>query len=188
LENNKLILEQYISEKADSMSEIPIFRNNALLMTNFQNSHPDLKQMRAIHDSYVKQCDSIKNCDSEYKKIIKQQHSASTSEERMSINGKIPQVNERLYKENKQFEDLSDKAKAMLHKINLAMLKQMLIEFQAKGELVPVNFIANKNLKRYKQNFTVTENTNKLVSLHELYRKTFEKEFAQKNENKDSIK
>jgi hypothetical protein len=188
LENNKLILEQYISEKTDSMSEIPLFRNNTLLMTNFQDSHPDFKQMRAIHDFYIKQCDSIKNCDSEYKKLNKQLNSATTSEETMNIHLKINQINERLSRENKQFKELTNKAKALNHKAHLAMLKLMLIEYQASGILVPVNFMAHTNLMRYQNNFTVAENMNKLKALHELYHATFEKEFAQKNEKKDSIK
>jgi len=188
LENNKLILNQYISEKTDSMSPVPIFRNNDLLMTNFQNSHPDLKKMRDLHDSYVKQRDSIQTNDPEYKKLLKQEKSASTFEERANINVKLRQFNEQLYKENKQFNELSDKVVMMQHKTNLAILKQMLSEYQAKGELVPVNFIAPANLKRYENNFTVKENQNKIEVLHQLYRKTFENEYSQKDGKKDSIK
>lgn len=179
LENNKLILNQYIAEQTDSTKNIPIFGISVSLVNNFQNKHADIKSMRDNYELVRKQQDSIKNKDPEYKKINKT-YIESSFEEKRKLEGKFNQIYNRLCKENLRFKELVDKGNTLLYKTNYAILVQMANEYELKGEVLPTSFIPSEDLYRYTNNIKVRENTNKLNILNLLYRKVLENELKLK--------
>ena len=52
LENNYLILNEYIKEQCDTTSNIPIQNFSRKLVTDFQNKHQDLKELKDEFDKY----------------------------------------------------------------------------------------------------------------------------------------
>lgn len=59
LENNKIILSEYIKEQCDSTSCIPIYNLGGKLINDFQNSHKELKVLKEEYDLNVKAIDKI---------------------------------------------------------------------------------------------------------------------------------
>ena len=187
LENNKYILNEYIKEQSDTTSNIPIQNFSGKLVTDFQNNHQDLKDLKDEFEKNTKAIDEIKYSDSEYRKY-RENFVGSTGDERKKQEGIYHKIYNRLYKSNKKFKELIDENKKTLAKLNYSTLVQMTAEYHQRGEILSTKFIPYSDLYRYKELSTVKENQNKIDILNSLYKKILEKEFRLKYNISDSIK
>jgi|GEM_PF-4868789 len=187
LENNKLILNEYIKEQCDTTSYIPIQNFSRKLVADFQNNHQDLKELKDEFDKNTKAIDEIKNSYSEYRKY-RENFVGSTGDERKKQEAIYRNIYSRLYKSNKKFKELNDTNRKTLAKLNYLTLVQMTADYHRREEILSTKFIPYSDLYRYKELSTVKENQNKIDILNGLYKKILEKEFRLKYNISDSIK
>lgn len=187
LENNKIILSEYIKEQCDSTSCIPIYNLGGKLINDFQNSHKELKVLKEEYDLNVKAIDKIKYRDSEYRKY-RENYVGSSGEARKKQEAIYRSIHNRLYKSNENFKALSDKNRKILSRLNYLTLVQIATEYHHKGEVLPTRFIPYTDMSRYKELSKVKENQKKIDALNMIYRKVIEKEFQEKYNVNDSIK
>lgn len=186
-ENNKIILSEYIKEQCDSTSCIPIYNLGKKLISDFQNSHKELKVLKEEYDLNVKAIDKIKYRDSEYRKY-RENYVGSSGEARKKQEAIYRSIHNRLYKSNENFKALSDKNRKILSRLNYLTLVQIATEYHHKGEVLPTRFIPYTDMSRYKELSKVKENQKKIDALNTIYRKVIEKEFQEKYNVNDSIK
>lgn len=187
LDNNKLILNEYIKELCDTTSNIPIQNLSRKLVTDFQNNHPNLKELKDEFDKTVKEIDLIKYQDPEYRKY-RVNYVGSTGEERKRQEEIYRTIFNRLNRDNKKFKELNIKSKPIFCKLNYLTLVQMVSEYHERGEILPTNFIPFPELYRYKEMTKVKENQKKMDILNSLYKKILERELRLKYNINDSIK
>lgn len=187
LENNHLILNEYIKEQCDTTSNIPIQNLSRKLVTDFQIKHSNLKELKDKFDKNIKGIDSIKNKDAEYMKY-RGNYVASTGAERTKQTVIYWNIYNRLNRDNKKFKELNTNNKPIISKLNYLTLVEMTAEYQEKKEILPTNFIPYPELRRYLDLTKVKENQKKLDILNSLYKKILEKELRTKYNISDSIK
>jgi hypothetical protein len=187
LENNKLILNEYIKEQCDTASNIPIHSISRKLVPDFQNSHPNLRVLKDEFEKNTKAVDEIKHSDSEYQKY-RVDYVRSTGDERKKQEAIYFDICSRLSKTNNEFKTLNDRNKKVLSKLNYLTLLQMTAEYHQRGEVLSIKFIPYEDLWRYKEITKVKENQKKIDILNGLYKKVLEKELRLKFNISDSIK
>ena len=187
LENNKLILNEYIKEQCDTSSNIPIHAMNRKLVADFQNNHHDLKALKVEYEKNTKAIDEIKNSDSEYQKY-RVNYVRSTGDERKKQEAIYFDIYNRLNISNTKFKELNDRNRKILSKLNYLTLVQMTAEYHQRGEILSTRFIPYSDSYRYKELSKVRENQNKIDILNRLYKKILEKELRLKYNISDSIK
>ncbi len=187
LENNYLILTAYIKEQCDTISNIPIQNISQKLVANFQNKHPDLKELKDEFDENTKAIDKIKQSDAEYRKY-RVNFVGSTGDERKKQEAIYRTIYNRMYKSNKKFKALNDTNRKILGKLNFSTLVRMTDDYHQRGEILSTKFIPYTDLFRYKELPTIKENQNKIDILSRLYKKILETELRLKYNINDSIK
>jgi hypothetical protein len=187
LENNKLILNEYIKEQCDTTSYIPIQNFSRKLVIDFQNKNQNLKELKDEFDKTTKAIDAIKYSDSEYRKY-RENFVGSIGDERKKQEAIYRNIYSRLYNSNKKFKELNDENKKILAKLNYLTLVQMTADYQQRGEILSTKFIPYTDLYRYREISAVKENQKKIDILNGLYKKILEKEFRLKYNISDSIK
>ena len=187
LENNYQILNEYIKEQCDTTSNIPIQNFSRKLVTDFQNNHQNLKELKDEFDKNTKAIDEIKQNDSEYRKY-RVNFVGSTGDERKKQEAIYRNIYSRLYKSNKKFKELNDSNRKTFAKLNYLTLVQMTADYHQRGEILSTKFIPYTDLYRYKELPKVKENQNKIDILSGIYKKILEKELRLKYNINDSMK
>lgn len=187
LESNKLILNEYIKEQSDTTLNISIQNIGRKLLADFQNSHPDLKELKDEFDSNIKAIDKIKYSYSDYRKY-RENFVGSTGEERKKQEAIYRGIYNKLYKSDKKFKELNDINRKVLAKLNYLTLTQMIAEHHQRNEVFNTAFIPYTDLNRYQQLSKIKENRKKIDVLNGLYRRVLEKELDQKYNTNDSSK
>ncbi len=187
LENNYLILNEYIKEQCDTSSTIPIQNFSRKLVTDFQNSHQELKELKDEFNKSAKVIDEIKQKDSEYRKY-RENFVGSTGDERKKQEAIYRNIYNRLNKSNKKFKELNDLNRKVFAKLNYLTLVKMTSDYHQRGEILSTKFISYSDFFRYKELPTIKENQNKIDILSGLYKKLLENELRLKYDISDSIK
>ncbi len=187
LENNYQILNEYIKEQCDTTSNIPIQNFSRKLVTDFQNNHQNLKELKDEFDKNTKAIDEIKQNDSEYRKY-RVNFVGSTGDERKKQEAIYRNIYSRLYKSNKKFKELNDSNRKTFAKLNYLTLVQMTADYHQRGEILSTKFIPYTDLYRYKELPKVKEKQNKIDILSGIYKKILEKELRLKYNINDSMK
>ena len=185
LENNNLILKEYIKEQCDTTSRIKLEKISKKLVDDFQLSRPELKILKDQFDENKRQIDSIKYKDSEYRKY-KKDIVGTTGKEKEEQRKIYKKIRYRLYKSDAKFKELMDENKKIYAKLSYLTLVQMTDDYNERGEILPTNFIPSADLYRYKQNYKVQENQKKINILNSLSKKVLEDEFKEKYNISDS--
>lgn len=187
LENNNLILNEFIKEQCDTTSKIQIQNLSEKLVDDFILSHPDLKSLKEEFDLNKEKINTIKKEDPEYRKYRKN-FVGSTGDEKKEQEAIYMKIRARLYNSNPEFKDLMDKNKKIHSKLNYLTLVQMTGDYQKRGEILPTKIIPFADLNRYKETFKVKENQKKINILNDLYRKVIEEELKLKYDIKETEK
>lgn len=187
LENNNLILNEYIKEQCDTTSKIMIESLSKKIVEDFQLSRTDLKELKDEFEKNKKEINAIKQSDSEYRKYRKN-FEGSTGEERKEQQAIYAKIRSRLYRTDSNFKRLMDENRKIHSKLNYLTLVQMTADYHKRGEILSTKFIPYADLNRYNENFKVKENLKKITILNMLYKKVVDEEMREKYNIVDSTK
>jgi len=185
LENNRIIMGEYMKVLNDSTSVIPIDNLNKDMVASFRNSRPELQDLQKQLEKNQKELDAIKQKDAEYRKY-REDYVGSTGDEREKQRGIYRKIVDRLSKSDSRFKELYDSNKRISQRLNYLTLTGMIADYHARGEVFPESLIPFKDLRTFNELSKVRENRNKLAGLTKLYGSVLEKELRQKYNLSDS--
>ena len=181
LQNNKLVLEKYMSDNKDTTRCIPImnlgysFVNNTIRSKN----NPIIDSLEKHVKVLYTERDSIRKSVPEFDKFFSE-YMKATNEKRKELGYEYGQQRKKMEETHPEYIEADKKITANRSKYYYLALEILKDDFHSKDKVLPLSFIPYQEQNVYNSDFTIKENQVKIQILNNLYRKTLEEEMNQK--------